>query len=43
MEPNRAMVVFITFRIGASVPTNPAIANDTTITGKNKRNGILNS
>lgn len=43
MELNRAMVVSITFRIGASVPINPAIAYDMTITGKNNGNGILNS
>lgn len=43
MERNRAMDVSITSRNGPNAHTKAAIAYDMTITGKDKRNGILNN
>lgn len=43
MERNRAMDVSITSRNWPNAHTKAAIAYDMTITGKNKRNGILNN
>ena len=43
MERNRAMDVSITSRNGPNAHTKADIAYDMIITGKNKRNGILNN